>query len=80
LGHLGLIVSDSSYDMVAQATQVGPTLWVNPTAPGRAPTNMDQGTAAQIIPARHTWEEAVLNFRTFKTVQQALKKEIIAFR
>jgi hypothetical protein len=38
---------------------------------------MDQGTAAQISTARHYWEEDVLTFRTFNTVQQALKKQII---
>jgi hypothetical protein len=37
LGHMGLIVSDAFYAMVAPATEAGPTLWVNPTAPGRAP-------------------------------------------
>jgi hypothetical protein len=33
--------------------------------------------AAQHIAARHSWEEAVLTFRTFNTVQQAPKKQII---
>jgi hypothetical protein len=32
LGHLGLIVSDASYAMIAPATDAGPTLWVIPTA------------------------------------------------
>jgi hypothetical protein len=36
LGHLGLIISDADYAMVAPATTAGPTIWVNPTAPGRA--------------------------------------------
>jgi hypothetical protein len=63
--------------MVAPATQAGCTLWLNPTAPVRAPENMDQGAAAQISAARHAWEEAVLTFCTFNTVQQALKKQII---
>jgi hypothetical protein len=58
LGHLGLIVSDASYTMVAPATDAGPNLWVNPTAPGRAPVNTDV-TAAQISAARHSWDEAV---------------------
>jgi hypothetical protein len=35
LGHPGLIVSDASYAMVSSATETGPTLWVNPTAPGK---------------------------------------------
>jgi hypothetical protein len=63
--------------MVALETPSGSTLWVNPTAPGRAPENTDGGTAAQIDAARHVWEEAVLTFRTFNTVQQALKTQII---
>jgi hypothetical protein len=50
LGHMGLIVSDASYAMIAPATDAGPTLWVSPTAPGRAPGNTD-GTAAQISAA-----------------------------
>jgi hypothetical protein len=74
LGHLGIVVLDASYGMVAPATPVGPTLWVNPTAPESAPENMDQGTAVQISAARHVWEEAVLTFRTFNNVQQAIKK------
>jgi hypothetical protein len=41
LGHLGLIVSYSSYAMIAPATEAGPTLWEIPTAPGRAPGNTD---------------------------------------
>jgi hypothetical protein len=62
--------------MVANATEAGPTLWVNPTAPGRAPENTDD-TAAQIGEARHIWEEAVLTYRTYTYVQQALRKQII---
>jgi hypothetical protein len=52
LGHLVLIVSDASYAMVAPATYASPTLWVSPTALGRAPSNTD-GTDAQISGARH---------------------------
>jgi hypothetical protein len=77
LGHLGLIVSDASYAMVAPATEAGPTLWVNPTSPGWAPVDTD-GTAAQISAARHSWDEAVHTYRTYTYVQQALKKQIIA--
>jgi hypothetical protein len=62
--------------MVAPSKQAEPKLWVNPPSPGRAPENMDQGTAAQISAARHIWEEAILTFRTFSTVQQALKKTV----
>jgi hypothetical protein len=50
LGHLGLIVSDASYAMIAPETDAGPTLWAIPTAPGRAPANTDR-TAAQISAA-----------------------------
>jgi hypothetical protein len=76
LGHLGLIVSDESYSMVAPTTEAGTTLWVKPTAPGRASENTD-GNAAQIGAARHSWEEAVLTYRTYTSVQQALEKQII---
>jgi hypothetical protein len=34
LGHLGVIVSEVSYDIVAPAGENGPIIWVNPTAPG----------------------------------------------
>jgi hypothetical protein len=37
LGHLDLVVLDAAYAIVAPATTAGPTLWVNPTASGRAP-------------------------------------------
>jgi hypothetical protein len=76
LGHLGLIVSDASYTMVVPETASGPTLWVNPTAPGREPVNTDS-TTAQISAARHSWDEYVHTYRTYTSVQQALKKQII---
>jgi hypothetical protein len=76
VGHLGLIVLDASYAMIAPATDVGPTLWVSPTAPGRAPANTD-GTSAHISAARHIWEEEVQTYRTYTSAQQALKKQII---
>jgi hypothetical protein len=75
LGHLGLIVSDASYAMIAPETDAGPTLWISPQAPGRAPANTD-GTAAQISVVRHIWEEDVQTYRTYTSVQQALKKQI----
>jgi hypothetical protein len=81
LGHLGLIISDASYAMIAPATDAGPTLWTTPQAPGRAPgrapANTD-GTAAQISAARHIWEEDVQTYRTCTSVQQELKKQIIS--
>jgi hypothetical protein len=63
--------------MIAPETDAGPTLWVSPTAPGRAPANTD-GTAAQISAARHIWEEDVQTYRTYISVQQALKKQIVS--
>jgi hypothetical protein len=36
------------------------------------------GTAAQISAARHIWEEDVQTYRTYTSVQQALKKQIIS--
>jgi hypothetical protein len=76
LGHLGLVVSYASYAMIAPEKDAGPTLWVGPTAPGRAPANTDV-TAAHISAARHIWEEEVQTHRTYTSVQQALKKQII---
>jgi hypothetical protein len=76
LGHLGLIISDSSYAMIAPPTAEEPTLWVTPNSPGRAPATTD-GTAAQISAARQIWEEDVQTYRTCTSVQQALKKQII---
>jgi hypothetical protein len=77
LGHLGLIILDASYAMIALTTDSGPTLWTTPQAPGRAPANTD-GTAAQISAARHIWEEDVQTYQTCTSVQQALKKQIIS--
>jgi hypothetical protein len=77
LGHLGLIVSDASYTMIAPTMDAGPTLWIRPQAPGRAPANTD-GTSAQISADRHVWEEDVQTYRTCTSVQQALKKQIIS--
>jgi hypothetical protein len=47
MGHLGLIISDASYAMIAPTTDKGPTLWINPQAPGRDPANTD-GTANDV--------------------------------
>jgi hypothetical protein len=76
-GHLGLLISDASYAMIAPTTDAGPTLWATPQAPGRAKANTD-GTAAQISVACHIWEEDVQTYRTCTSVQQALKKQIIS--
>jgi hypothetical protein len=77
LGHLGLIISDASYAMIAPTTDAGPTLWKTTQAPGWAPANTD-GKSAQISAARHIWEEDVQTYRTYTSVQQALKKQIIS--
>jgi hypothetical protein len=77
LGHLGLIISDASYAMITPTTDAGPTLWISPQAPGRAPANTD-GTAAQISAARQIWEEEVQTYRKYTSVQHALKKQIIS--
>jgi hypothetical protein len=77
LGHLGLIISDASYAMISPTTKEEPTLWETPNAPGRAPATTD-GTAAQISAARHIWEEDVQTYRTYTSIQQALKKQIIS--
>jgi hypothetical protein len=76
LGHLGLIVSDASYAMISPATDAGPTLWERPSSQGWAPGKTD-GTATQISAVRYTWDEAVHTYRTYTSVQQALKKRII---
>jgi hypothetical protein len=77
LGHFGLIISDAPYAMIAHPTSEEPTLWVTPNAPGWAPTTTD-GTAAQISATGHVWEEDVQTYRTYTSVQQALKKKIIS--
>jgi hypothetical protein len=76
-GHLGLIISDASYAMIAPTTDAGPTLWTTPQSPGRAPATTD-GTSAQVSAAHHIWEEDVQTYRTCTSVQQALKKQIIS--
>jgi hypothetical protein len=73
LGHLGLIISDAAYAMIAPKKNEEPSLWVTPNAPWRAPAATD-GTAAQISAARHQWEEDVQTYRECTSVQQALKK------
>jgi hypothetical protein len=76
-GHLGLIISDASYSIIAPTTENGPILWITPQSPGREPANTD-GTAAQISAARHIWEEDVQTYGTCTSVQQSLKKQIIS--
>jgi hypothetical protein len=71
-GHLGIIVSEAEYAVIAPIHT-----WVTPEAPGRAPLVIDTGTAAQLSAASHTWEESVLTFRTYHSVQQSVAKQII---
>jgi hypothetical protein len=77
MSHLGLIISDESYAIIARTTDAGPTLWLSPQAPGRAPANTD-GTTAQISTARPFWEEDVQTYRTHTSLKKALKKKIIS--
>jgi hypothetical protein len=76
LGHLGLIISDVAYAMIAPKMNEEPTHWVTPNAPERAPAATD-GTSAQISAAHNQWEEDVQTYRTCTSVQQALKNQII---
>jgi hypothetical protein len=62
--------------MIAPPNAEAPTLCITPNAPGRAPVTTD-GTEAQNSAARHQWEEDVQTYRTYTSVQQALKKQII---
>jgi hypothetical protein len=72
-GHIGVLISDIAYGGISPLTD-----WVNPSFPGRAPAAIEcVGTAAQISAAKHRWEEANIAFKTYNTVQSALKKQII---
>jgi hypothetical protein len=77
LGNLGLIVSDAAYSNIAPPTVETSKFWVTLDAPGRAPVTTD-GTESQIRAACHVWEEDVQTYRTYTSVQQALKKQIIS--
>jgi hypothetical protein len=52
---------------------------VNPESPGGAPNEIVGGTAAALLAEHHRWEEDLSIFRTWKTGEQALKKNITAF-
>jgi hypothetical protein len=77
LGHLGLIILDASYAMIAPATADKTTILITSQAPGREPAAID-GTAAQISATHHNWEEDVQTYRTCTSVQQAPKKQIVS--
>jgi hypothetical protein len=72
LGHLGIIVFIVTFTTVAHTHP-----WVNPESPGGAPNEIVGGTATALLVERHRWEEAVSIFRTWTTMEQALKKIII---
>jgi hypothetical protein len=71
LGDLGSIVSIATYATVAPSHP-----WVDPESPGGAPNEVVGGTVAALLAERHHWEEAVSIFRTWTTMEQALKKNI----
>jgi hypothetical protein len=71
LGHLGIIVSANAYALVAATTP-----WANPANPGRTPTVVT-GTAAELAASRLIWEQDTATFKTWVTVEQALRKQII---
>jgi hypothetical protein len=72
-GYLGVIISNIAYEGISPLAA-----WVNPPLPGRAPEEIEGGgTAAQIGANKHSWEEATSAFKTYNTVQSALKKHII---
>jgi hypothetical protein len=71
LGNLVLIISDTSYAMIAPTMNVDPTLWISPQVPERAPASTDE-TASQTSIAHHVWEEDIQTYQTCTSVQQAL--------
>ena len=72
LGHLFTIVSPVAYAIVAPTTPC-----INPKSPGRAPATIDNGNVAQIVAERHRWEQSTATFKSYNTLYQALKKQII---
>jgi hypothetical protein len=65
LGHLGVIISDSAYKIISPLHA-----WENPEFPVQAPTTIEGGNiSAQISAAKHRWEEATSDFKTYNTVQ-----------
>jgi hypothetical protein len=74
LGHLGLVISEASYVVIVPTTKAAPTLWTTSTYPGRAPAPRD-GTGDEISAAHHIWEEGDQTYRTYTSVQQALKNK-----
>jgi hypothetical protein len=77
LGFVCAYVRARSWGCGSGRSLTGPTICISPQAPGRSPANTD-GTAAQISAAHHVWEEDVQTYRTYTSVQKALKKQIIS--
>jgi hypothetical protein len=52
LGHLGLIISDASYAMIAPTTESGPTLWTTPQPPweGTSQHGWNSGSNQRCLP------------------------------
>jgi hypothetical protein len=71
LDHLGIIFSIEAYAIVSPSHP-----WVDSTVPGRGPTEIDRGTAAQLASERHRWEEVFITFRAWNAVEQALKRKL----
>jgi hypothetical protein len=72
-GHLGVIISDVAYEIISPLTA-----WENTEFPGWSPAAIEGGgTAEQISAEKYIWEEATNDFKTYNTVQSALKKKII---
>jgi hypothetical protein len=72
IGHLRIIVLIAAYTIVTPSHP-----WVNPTALGWGRIEIDGGMEDQLAEDYHRWEEAAVTFRTWNTVEQASKKQII---
>jgi hypothetical protein len=72
IGHLSIILLIMAYAII---TSEDP--WENPEAPVRGPEEINEGKASQLAAERNHWEKVAVTFRTWTTVDQALKKQII---
>jgi hypothetical protein len=71
LGNLGITVSITACATIAPAHS-----WVNPESQGGAPNEIFGNTVDVLLAECHCWEESVIIFRTWTTMEQALKKQI----
>jgi hypothetical protein len=69
LYHIGITVSIATYVKVAPAHR-----WVSPESPVH--TEIVGGAAAKLVAEHHRWEEAVSIFRTWTTLEEALKNKL----